>query len=774
MKHDHRPRTTDHRRNGYVFDVAFDVILRRSYRRRIRRPLHVTTEPDSSGIRLPQNDVKSDRTARTTRLAILSMSLCFLGSRAFGQAPRINTFFPIGGKAGTTVEVELRGSGLDGVELLLANGKGISGEIQPGGAKVDETHKPLWQGKCGSCHELRSPANRSMTAAQWAATVDRMVRVRNAPVSADEQKNITDYLVQMSRAGKVTAKISLAPDARPGTYELRVVSPRGVSTAGMFEVGTLPEVMAVKNDRQNPLEIKPPVVVNGNLAERAERHFLKFAAKAGQRIVFNLKGYRFNDATQLFFNPNLRLYDSTGKEIAENHGYYDLDPLIDWTCPSDGDYMLEVRDLLGRGNPSSVYRLAIGEIPYDTLLYPPAAKAGSRPTLLLTGKGSGSASTWTVEAPAETGFTTVNSPAGPQTIFVTGNRVVTEEIGAQSGANVTTVVPATISGRLSRAGEADTYTIQGAGTYEFESIGARLGSPASPRLTLLSAEGRRLGQVNPEGRASWNIERGKTYSLIVEDATGKGGSEFVYVIEARPQSPTIAMVARPDNITVRPGMSTAVHVILTRREGGVERVNVEVTAEGLPAGVTAQECILPPDKNDGYLILTASPDAKSSTAPIKIVATAQVAGGSARTVAVPQDLYRLNNQERTVNRQEQVLAVRGKPEFYASFMSDGPLRVHPRKGINVKVKINRQAGFAGPVTVRLLNLPQGWTANDATAAPNTDEVTLFVRPNGQNTAPFLQRDTKLAPINAVLEAESADMRFAFGIIPVARALQIDD
>jgi hypothetical protein len=90
------------------------------------------------------------------------------------------------------------------------------------------------------------------------------------------------------------------------------------------------------------------------------------------------------------------------------------------------------------------------------------------------------------------------------------------------------------------------------------------------------------------------------------------------------------------------------------------------------------------------------------------------------------------------------------------------------------VKITRLEGFNGPVTVRLLNLPQGWTANEATGPPGTEEVTLFVRPNGQNTTPFLQRDAKLSPINAVLEAESGEMRFAFGTMPVGNASQLDD
>src|SRR5439155_17778986 len=119
-----------------------------------------------------------------------------------------------------------------------------------------------------------------------------------------------------------------------------------------------------------------------------ERHFFKFTAKKDERLVFNLKAFRYTEVRQFYFSPNLRLYDSAGKEIVENHGYYDLDPLIDWTCPADGDYTIEARDLLGRGNPGSVYRLTMGEVPYDTAIYPPAAQAGQQAQLRVVGKNT--------------------------------------------------------------------------------------------------------------------------------------------------------------------------------------------------------------------------------------------------------------------------------------------------------------------------------------------------------------------------------------------------
>src|SRR5688572_8074982 len=99
MKYDHRPPTADRTGLGFAFDaafaVAFDVILRRSFRRRIRRPSQPNTEPDSSVIRLPQNDVKYYvRCQRILAQTALSVSLCLCGEIAFAQAPRINTFFP--------------------------------------------------------------------------------------------------------------------------------------------------------------------------------------------------------------------------------------------------------------------------------------------------------------------------------------------------------------------------------------------------------------------------------------------------------------------------------------------------------------------------------------------------------------------------------------------------------------------------------------------------------------------------------------------------------
>jgi hypothetical protein len=689
--------------------------------------------------------------------------------RGHAQIPRINTFFPMGGKAGATVEVELRGASLEGANLLLVHGKGVNGTVLPGDAKVDETNKPVWQSRCGSCHELRSPANRSLTSAQWAATVERMVKVRQAPLSADETAKVTQYLQSASRAGKVTAQIKIDPDTLPGIYELRVATPRGVSSPYWFEVGNLPEVLSANGKREQAQPITLPCIANGCFQGNGEHHWFKFAAKKDQRLVFNLKGFRYNDTTQFYFNPNLRLYDAAGNELVENHGYYDFDPLIDWVCPTDGEYILEVRDLLSSSNPGSVYRLTMGVVPYDTVLYPPAAQANSSASLQVIGKNAGAVqASYTLAAPADTGVIQVGSPSGPMPCYVTPYPVVKDE--SLSAASPAVALPAGFGGRIGKAGATDTFPIKGDGMFTFETYASRLGAQTNPRVTLLNAKGGEVGHADGDSRMTAKLEAGQAYSLRVQELAGQGGPEYVYMVEARPAKPGLTCVARPDNVTLRPGVAVAVDVILTQREG-VEG-DVQITAEDLPPGVTMTPVVIPPDRNEAWLLLRAAPDCKPLEQPIHIIATAHGPLGDVKTLAQPQELYRLNGDLRAHNWSSSVVAVRGQADFQVQAVSSGPIKVHPRKAVPVKFKITRRPGFTGGVTVYLSGLPSGWVANPESTTGT--EVTLMVRADGNDTNPYLKRDAKLSPILATIEAQSDEFRFAFGTLPCTKADKISD
>jgi hypothetical protein len=678
------------------------------------------------------------------------------------QIPRINTFYPVGGKAGTTVTVEVRGSSLDGGGVILVNAPGVTGQLVPGGNKGDDTFRPVWEAKCGTCHELRSPGNRSLTPAQWTATVTRMIKVRQAPIAPADEQKIVKFLLASAASGQMAAQMKIAPDTLPGLYEVRLVTARGVSTAGLFEVGNLPEIQGVNGRRETAQIVKLPIIANGTLAAKAERHYYRFEAKQGQRLVFDLKGYRYNDLTQLFFNPQLRLYDSSGKEIAENHGYYELDPLIDWKCPTDGPYTLEVRDLLGSGNPSSVYRLRMGELPYDTVLYPPAVQMATTASLHVVGKNTENMQTdFTLAAPSRIGVQSVGSPFGPQELYVSPYPIVRAD--AKPATPVT--LPAAFAGHFAGAGSADTFSVQGSGQVEFEAYAARIGSPVNVHVSVQNAKGQTIGNANGDNRLRVDLAANQVYTLKVDQPAAENSPNFVYCVEARPTHPEIECVVHPSNITLRAGTSAAVQVVLTRRDG--VKGEILLTATDLPPGVHATPKAIPGDRNDVLFILTADSSATPTEKPFQINATVVAQGAQYATQAVAQDVYQMNNQPHYIVRSSCVVGVRGKPDYKVTF-DDAPIKVHPRKGFPFKVKLTRLGTFKGPVQVKVENLPSGWVANAETIQPDKDEISLLIRPDGNNTQPFMTRDPALTPIRAVVIANSDEFEFVAGTVAVQK------
>jgi len=700
-------------------------------------------------------------------LSLLCTLILSNSPAVLAQMPRINTFFPIGGKAGTTVEVEIRGSSLEKAEKILVHGEGVTGTVIPGDTKVDETSKPLWQSKCQSCHELRSPANRSLTPAQWEGTVERMVKARNAPLSLDEQAKVSAYLMSAARAGRVSAQFKIAPNALPGICEVRLVTARGLSTAALFEIGNLPEIISVNSTREQAQPVTMPCVANGTFIANGERHYFRFTGKQGQRLVFNLKSFRYADPTQLFFNPNLRLYDAAGKQIVENHGYYDLDPLIDWVCPADGTYTLEARDLLGRGNPGSVYRLTMGTLPYDTVLYPPAIQANGHATLSLAGKNLSGSQTFSLDTPQHTGLEVISTPLGPHTVYVSPFTVIRSDLHPG-----TTTLPAGFTGRIGSKGAVEKFAFTGKGRYEFEVFSSRLGSRCAVHARLIAPDGSGLGETYNDNRTTVDIAAGKTYTLQVEDYSGAGSAESVYFVVARPALPYIECVTRPDNVTLRPGLSTTVEVILTRRDG-VEG-NVEVSAEDLPPGVTAAPIVIQPDRGSAWLILTAAADAKPTEKPFTIKTTAHGSGGVSVYHGTAQEEYRLNNQQRFVDRSENVVVVRGQADFTTEIVTQSPIKVHPKERVEVKIKIKRRPDYKSGITFYVVGLPSGWTADAEGVGPDRSELTLHIRPDGNDTKPFRTRDPKLTKIQATVMASSDEYVFALGNLLIEAAYYKDE
>ena len=176
----------------------------------------------------------------------------------------------------------------------------------------------------------------------------------------------------------VKLKLTVPADAAVGLYPIRLASAGGLSNRRFFCVDDLPQVLDgdMNHEKSKAQQIPVPCVVSGRTTAE-QGSFFKFTTKAGQRLSFEVLGRRIGSP----IDPQLTLYH--GKSLREFAFDNDSpgcqgDPRISYHFKEAGEYVVEVRDVLGRGGADFVYRLRIGDFPMATSPIPMAAKAGSK------------------------------------------------------------------------------------------------------------------------------------------------------------------------------------------------------------------------------------------------------------------------------------------------------------------------------------------------------------------------------------------------------------
>ncbi len=123
----------------------------------------------------------------------------------------------------------------------------------------------------------------------------------------------------------------------------------------------------------------PPIHLNGQIwAGEVDTYTLRL--EEGQQLACSVIARELfpylGDAVPGFFNPVLRLYDATGREVAFADDYYYLpDPVLRYKVPQDGFYVLHIHDNLYRGGPNFVYTVFCRDVKTDRPLYSPRDRA---------------------------------------------------------------------------------------------------------------------------------------------------------------------------------------------------------------------------------------------------------------------------------------------------------------------------------------------------------------------------------------------------------------
>ena len=512
----------------------------------------------------------------------LLLVFCLMGfglaAPAFAQqvclpSPRLLTIMPMGGQAGTSLEVSITGENAEDVSALLFSTPKI-------------TAKPV--------------------------------------LGADGKAVESKFLV------------AIAADAPVGVHDARVLSRLGVSSARAFSVGKLPEITRTKpNDSvEKALALSMNSLCNAVMTKRAV-DFYSFQAVKGKRVAVDCATVGIDSK----LTPVLIIADAQGRDLLVNR----TGGVLDFTPPADGTFLIKVHGLTFQGGAESFYRLALQEI-----------------------KGSG-------PAPHQPVTATVSSMSWPPAGLPATAQTQEVEPNNQQGQAQKITLPCDIAGSFFPAADVDTYefTAKKGEVWWVEVASERLGLNTDPFVLVqqvkktgdketladvaelnditspmkissngYSYDGPVYDAGSPDVLGKVEIKEDGLYRLQLRDLFGGTRNEpgNVYRLIVRKAAPDFALTAWAVHMTLRngdraalskpialrAGAALAFEVVVIRRDGFDGEI--EISMDGLPAGMTATGLTIPAGKAVGHLIINAAENAKPGHSIASLFGRAKING----------------------------------------------------------------------------------------------------------------------------------------------------
>jgi len=458
---------------------------------------------------------------------------------AFAQlpSPHLRSIHPSGAQVGTTLEVSIAGSELDEVSGLLFSHPGLSAK------------------------QVNVPANEFQ------------------PEGLDPFR----------------FRLTVANDVPPGHYEVHVKTRLGLSGPRPFVVGTLKELAEPGTNKKaaNALKLPAGVVLNGRADGDAIDYF-QFEAKQGQRLLIQCWAERIDSR----MDATLAIDDAAGRELLSDRDTHGRDPLLDFTAPADGVYLLRVYDFTFGGGDEFYYRLLINEAPHIDFIVPPAGTPGTTSQFKIYGrnlpggsKGEGlllgphelESLEVAIKLPTESQSTNPSllireallagfdyrleadgTSSNPIRIGFVKAPVVAE---TESSKDQSVPIPAEIHGSFARSGDTDRFRIEAKkGTpLWIDCLAERLGYASDPLLIIERLKADEKGNElfsevkssddgsNPGGRhfplptrdpsLSFSPPEDGTYRITIINQTGPSGPASLYRLVIREHQPDFELVA---------------------------------------------------------------------------------------------------------------------------------------------------------------------------------------------------------------------------------------
>jgi hypothetical protein len=442
--------------------------------------------------------------------------------------------------------------------------------------------------------------------------------------------------------GKVTFRVTPAPETQVGIGAVRLATTNGISSLHLFMIDDLPSIAAHGTNRTIAAaqELRPPVAVDG-ASEPLSFDYFKFAASKGQRITVDVVAARLGSA----LDPVVRLLDAKGRELV----YCDDEPgagpdsRFVFKAPAAGDYVIELRDANYQGGASYRYRLRVGSFPLASVAFPPVAQGGTEAKFKVLGPAVHGVKPVPVRVPENAVRipAAVKYPGGEGSGFVSvfgsplPTFVETEPNDSTNTANNVTI-PIAINGRFEKDRDRDFFQFEARKDQRLAIRGRTrsLGSPCDLFLQLQKADGSKLADANVtganEGALTNTFTAAGTYRLLVEELTRRGGPDLAYCVTIDESQPGFALSVETERVEAAPGESFEIKVDAARHdfEGPIK-----LTVEGAGDGFSFENNILSKGSNAPVKVRVPAGLEPGRVTHLKLVGRAEIGGHECASTA---------------------------------------------------------------------------------------------------------------------------------------------
>ena len=434
---------------------------------------------------------------------------------------------------------------------------------------------------------------------------------------------------------QIKCKFEIEPSCPLGEHPFRIRFGAEISSLGTFHVTPFPVIDESKKapDANNTLEkafpVLPNVTIQGQLGSgsRGEIDLFRIPAKEGQQLSVEVDSVRisYNHYGDSEFDLAVRILDESGQELATNddNPLHLQDPVVSLKLSYDGLAYVEVRRSVFAPR-NTIYCLHISENRRPLVAYPPGGQAGSKQVITLLGDPTGDYEE-TIDIPEKIGRFEYFS-GSPSSLLLRSSpypNILENQTALETFVDK---LPSVLNGIINQAGDTDVFRISAkkGDRLQVRVFAATLGSPIDPKIRIRSTDSKsKPGSIELEvddalltdhdifgtsfrgggglkevldPSVIWEPTADGDYLLEIEDTSNSGGPTGIYRVEIVSPKNVIhtALVSRANDwmecprtssLAVPQGNRWTVNVSILPGQGNTYRGELNIIANGLPAGV---------------------------------------------------------------------------------------------------------------------------------------------------------------------------------------------